>query len=85
MAMKYDQRHIDNEDGMVGEATAVYGTTDLHKSVSKNDVSVMSDAEDLPSDILRIALECAREDKKNGRLIPGAKIGEIISKEMGWI
>lgn len=82
--MKYNQ-HIGEEDGMVGEATAVYGTTALHKPVSRDDVSVTSDAEDLPSDILRMALECAREDKKNGRLIPGAKIGEIISKEMGWI
>lgn len=84
MAMKYEQQ-IDNEAGMVGEAAVAYGATARQRPVLVDSVSEKSDAEDLPSDILRMALECVREDKKRGKLIPGDQIDGIISKEMGWI
>lgn len=84
MVMKYEQ-HIDNETGMVSEATAAI-RVNSGCATAAYDETMYEEPEkrELPSDILRMALVCALDNVKKGRAIPHDRMMDIIEAEMGW-
>lgn len=84
MATKYG--HLEEDTIMANEPLSNYGV-EARQSCSPlgNYLSATQDTDELPLDIIRIAVECAIDDEKNGRLIPHEQMRERVAKEMGWV
>lgn len=82
MATKYEQQTYD-EPVMANEPVAAYGA-----AVKRYACPTLSGeptvAEDIPSEYIRMALECAINDEKNGRLVPNSKVIDALHKRLEW-
>lgn len=80
MAMKYNQ-HDDDEAMVVSDSTVAYAATPTYHV--ERDFAPSATSE-LPTEYVRMALECALADERNGRLIPNDKVLDILHEELGW-
>lgn len=85
MVTKYNQ-HTDSEQGMVCEPAveAMRSNTECVANSCDDTFGDEGEINELPSEILRMALECALDDVKHGRTIPHDKMMDIVETELGW-
>lgn len=80
-AKKY--QHIEDDGLMLNEPMPAYSAATEAVSPTVGGNTTEYD-EELPAEYIRMALECALDDEKNGRLIPNDKVMDVIRERLGW-
>lgn len=74
--MKYNL-HDDVEPMVVSDSTVAYATTATPTYHVERNFAPSATSE-LPTEYVRMALECALADERNGRLIPNDKVLDVV-------
>lgn len=81
MGKKYNEQ-IDCEPAMASEPAVAYATATARRKAYPAEEYCSTAVEDLPSEYIRMALECALDDERKGKLIPNDMVMEELHKRL---